>query len=126
MLPNSDVSVANKVAQALGLEHRQLVAGDGAAVDVADLLERFILTGEGRHDHMNRLDAGTTLPTLYQEGTASIVRGDEGFGWKPADTPLAVRQSMELMLCSDIANFRPHLAAFGLQDQTTTERFAAT
>ena len=37
MLPNSDVSVANKVAEALGLEHRQLVAGDGAAVDVADL-----------------------------------------------------------------------------------------
>ena len=44
-----------------------------------------------------------------------MVRGDEGFGWKPvAQTPTAVRRSMELLLCGEIAELKPHLKRFGL------------
>ena len=44
-----------------------------------------------------------------------MVRGDEGFGWKPvAQTPTAVRRSVELLLCGEIAALKPHLKSFGL------------
>jgi hypothetical protein len=120
-MPASDASVAARVAAAVGLNHQTIVS-ETATEPLRLLLRRFVLGGEGRHDHMNRLDGGTTQRVLGAEGITSMIRGDEGFGWKPvAPTPLAVRQSMELLLCGDIANLRPHLTAFGLEGHAFPE-----
>jgi hypothetical protein len=65
---------------------------------------------------MNRLDGGSdTYRELFAAGTCMILRGDEGFGWKPvAQTETGIGRTMELLLCGEIPQLKPHLAAFGL------------
>ena len=112
----SDVAIGARVAAALGFSHRHIAARAAAPEQVETLLARFVLAGEGRHDHLNRLDAGfAAYGELHVDGVEMMVRGDEGFGWKPvAQTPTAVRRSMELLLCGEIAELKPHLKKFGL------------
>ncbi|MFO1144083.1 MAG: asparagine synthase-related protein [Amaricoccus sp.] len=120
-LPGSDASIAARVAAALGLRHRTIVSDPGT-VSIGDLARRFVISGEGRHDGLIRLDSGSELQRMSTEGVAAIIRGDEGFGWKPvAPTGLSVRMSMDLLLCGDIANLKPHLAAFGLDGHELPE-----
>ncbi|MFO1207624.1 MAG: asparagine synthase-related protein [Amaricoccus sp.] len=120
-MPGSDASIAARVAAALGLRHRTIVTDPGTG-DIGELARRFVISGEGRHDGLIRLDSGSELQRMSMEGVAAIVRGDEGFGWKPvAPTGLSVRMSMDLLLCGDIANLKPHLAAFGLDGHELPE-----
>jgi hypothetical protein len=114
-LTGSDVTIGARVAAALGLDHRQIVARP-ARGRIEDRLRRFVIQSEGRHEHVNAL-AGTNA-AIRDTPAEGIVRGDECFGWKPAASPVAIRHSMDLLLCSDIANFRGRLAEFGLEGQT--------
>ena len=117
-LADSDVAAARRIATALGLPNSKIVSEivDG---HLPDRLRSFVIASEGRHDHLSRLDGGAGLMAIYREGNLSIIRGDQSFGRKAsAPQPLAVRASMEFLLCSEIANLKPHLAAFGLEGQT--------
>lgn len=122
-MEGSDVAVAARVAGALGLDHRHLVATP-ATGRIEDLLRHFILVTEGRHDHINGLQSLATSAVIREAPADGIVRGDECFGWKHAATPFAVRQSMDLLLCRDISNFRGRLARFGLDRQAMPEGYA--
>jgi hypothetical protein len=114
-LPQSDVSIANRVAASLGLEQTR-VFDEPAAQPVDELITSFVLNGEGRHDHMLSLTGTSHLRTLRASGVDGLVRGDEALGWKRVpSTDLAVRRSLHLLLCGDIAGLRPHLRAFGLE-----------
>jgi hypothetical protein len=115
-LARSDVAIGARVAAALGFDHRLIAARAAAPEQVETLLERFVVASEGRHDHLNRLDAGyDSYGELYMGGIDTIVRGDEGFGWKPVrQTPTAVRRSVGIPLCGEIGALKPHLKRFGL------------
>ncbi len=117
-LADSDVAAARRIAAALGLPNSKIVSEivDG---HLPDRLRSFVIASEGRHDHLSRLDGGAGLMATFREGNLSIIRGDQSFGLKAsAPQPLAVRASMEFLLCSEVANLKPHLAAFGLAGQT--------
>jgi hypothetical protein len=114
-LADSDASAARRIAGALGLPNAMMVSEivDGP---LPDRLRSFVIASEGRHDHLSRLDGGASLMAIFSAGHPSIIRGDQSFGLKAsAPQALAVRASMELLLCSEIANLKPHLAAFGLE-----------
>ena len=112
-LPLSDASIARRVAGALGIAHRRIVT-EAPTGSVEAAIRRFILGGEGRHDHLNGLSSGESFRSLREAPADTIVRGDECFGWKPVSSDTGVRQSMDLLLCGDIANFGSRLARFGL------------
>ena len=120
----SDVTIGSRVAAALGLAHRHIVTKP-ARGQIESRLQRFILLAEGRHDHLNSLQSAGTNEAIRDLPADGIVRGDECFGWKPAPTPLAVRQSMDLLLCGDIANFKGRLARFGLDGHRLPARARA-
>jgi Asparagine synthase len=112
-MPRSDVAIAAQVAEALGMANRHLAPGPVPEA-AGDFLRRFVVNNEGRHDHFARVGAAP-LPRFRAEGTDGVIRGDEALGWKPTDgSALTVRGSMELLLCGDIAELRPHLQRFGL------------
>lgn len=115
--PETDVATARRAAEGLGLRNEAILTDVVGSERLGEQLREFVIRGEGRHDHLGRLDGGFAHKAVHDR-TLAIIRGDESFGLKePSTRPLAVRASMELLLCSEIENLRPHLAAFGLDGQ---------
>ena len=116
-VPGTDVHVAAQAAARIGTEHR-FVANRTSSEPIGTIIERFLLASEGRIDHLGGyLDGLEQFRALAADGIDTIIRGDTCFGgpiWEPAGSELAMRQTISLLICSDIANLRPHLAAFGL------------
>lgn len=112
----NDAYVAKKLASCLNVPfffyHTEM------SVDSAKtLVDRFILNGEGRIDHLaGYMDGFQIWKTLFEDGVQGIIRGDEGFGRAPVSSPHAVLRLAGLELCSDFSNLK-NCKAFQLPDQ---------
>jgi hypothetical protein len=82
------------------------------------ILDRFVLCGEGRIDHLaGYLDGMEIWRKLHDEGVSGIIRGDEGFGWTQVSSELDVKTSVGCALCTDFDNLKSSIADFGLPAQ---------
>lgn len=115
--PKNDASIAAKLAKRLGVAH-QYYPVDDASEPFHKIVERFILQGEGRIDHLaGYMDGFGLWQSLYEDGIQGLIRGDEGFGWTAVSSPFTVRQSINCALCDDFANLQ-QFRAYGLPAQT--------
>jgi hypothetical protein len=122
-MPGSDSAIGNEVARSMGTAHRFLPRPDPS--EPADaVFARFLRQSEGRTDHIRGyVDGFATLKMLFEEGRRFYIRGDVSLGWKKtAPSEAAVRGSMELVFCHEIANLAPHVEAFGLAEQRLPDR----
>jgi hypothetical protein len=118
-VPGTDAFVAAQVAAQIGTEHR-FIANRVSPEPIETVIERFVLASEGRVDHLGGyLDGLAQFRTLAAAGAETLIRGDTCFGgpvFEPGDSELAMRQTISLLLCGEIAELRPHLAEAGLAD----------
>ena len=113
----NDASVAAAIAGELQIQHRYYET-DLSDEDVDTVFSRFIGLGEGRIDHIaGYMDGFAIWKMLYEEGVLGIIRGDEGFGWKPVATEEDVRRCTGLTVLSDFSNLR-RLEGRQLETQT--------
>lgn len=112
----NDAYVAKKLASRLNVPlsfYRTEMSVDSAKT----IVDRFILNGEGRIDHLTGyMDGFQIWKTLFEDGIHGIIRGDEGFGRAPVSSPRAVVKLAGLELCSDFSNLK-NCKAFQLPDQ---------
>jgi asparagine synthetase B (glutamine-hydrolysing) len=107
-LKRSDAEVAKKLADKLKVPHKYHHI-DLANEPVETIMDRFVLLGEGRIDHLAAYTDGFKVwKTLFEDGIKGTVRGDESFGWLPVSSPLGVRLSVGCALCSDFSNLRDY------------------
>jgi hypothetical protein len=112
-VPGTDAYVAARVAERLGTEHR-FIANRVSLEPIETVIERFVLASEGRIDHLGGyLDGLEQFRALAADGAETIIRGDTCFGgpvFEPADSERAMRRTISLLFCGEIASLRPHLA----------------
>lgn len=101
--PGSDLAVAVRVADALGLRHRTIELAPGS-VDATTVLDRFAMASECRTDNLGGYVDGMQLwRDLRAAGITGIVRGDEVFGWvRRTDSP-STRISTGALFAGDVA-----------------------
>jgi hypothetical protein len=81
------------------------------------ILDRFILNGEGRIDHLaGYMDGFQLWKALFEHGVQGVIRGDEAFGWLPVSSPEEVLRLAGIQLCSDFSNLK-NCDEFQLPDQ---------
>ncbi len=104
--PKNDAFVAQKLSKALNVPHKYYYT-DVSTESIEKILDRFIVNGEGRIDHISAyLDGFKIWEILHNENIQGIIRGDEGFGWNKVSSPLTTRLAVGLSLCSDYANLK--------------------
>jgi len=112
----TDAYIAKVLASRLNVLH-SFYSTDMSVDSTWRILDRFILNGEGRIDHLSGyLDGFQLWKALFEDGVHTILRGDEGFGRERVSSPQAVRRLAGLALCSDFSNLK-HCKAFQLPDQ---------
>lgn len=112
-----DAYIAAKVAKAMKVRHEYLDA-DISGEPVETILDRFLLSGEGRVDHVAAYMDGMTMWThLHEAGVKGLIRGDEGFGRLPVTSEVSVRLSVACGLCTDFGNLRHLHEVFGIAKQ---------
>ena len=112
----TDAYVASKLADSLKVCH-QFYHTDPSEEPTHNIINRFLLLGEGRIDHISAyMDGFTIWKMLFETGVQGVIRGDEGFGWLKVSSPLTVRHSMGCAFCTDFANLRNY-QVFGFTDQ---------
>lgn len=88
--PESDAVRARELAEACGVSHRYYTLPE-TPENVGEVLNRFITAGEGRIDHVSGyLDGFKIFEDLQTRGVNGLIRGDEGFGWRPVGSRAAV------------------------------------
>jgi hypothetical protein len=78
---NNDVLVAKKLAKRLNVKNKYFKTDlSNGLFEIT--LNRFLVAGEGRIDHIGGyLDGFSMWKELFEKGFEGIIRGDEGFGW---------------------------------------------
>lgn len=112
----TDAYVAKTLASRLNVPHT-FYHTDMSVDSAKGIVDRFILNGEGRIDHLaGYMDGFQIWKTLFEDGVHGTIRGDEGFGRAPVSSPHAVLRLAGLALCSDFSNLK-NCEAFELPDQ---------
>lgn len=117
LVKGNDANVAKKISEVLNLPHKYY------HTDISDeplhtILDRFILVGEGRIDHIGGyMDGFKIWKTLFEDGVQGVIRGDEGFGWANVSTPINVRYYNGCALCSDFTNLTELCQRFDISMQ---------
>jgi hypothetical protein len=102
----TDAFVANKLAKSLNLVH-EFYPTDFANEPVEDIMNRFMIAGEGRIDHLaGYMDGFKIWQILYKKQVQGIIRGDEGFGWENVNSPEDLRGKLGCNLCNDFSNLK--------------------
>lgn len=105
-LKGNDAKVARDLADTLKVEHKYYLT-DLSKEPLETIVNRFILMGEGRIDHLSGyMDGFHIWKTLYEDGIEGIIRGDEGFGWTNVSSPFTVRLYTGACLCEDFENLK--------------------
>jgi hypothetical protein len=114
----NDAYVAQALAKACGVSHKYLHT-DLSNEPVGDIIDRFILCGEGRVDHVAGYMDGMKIwrGLAEDEGVHGVIRGDEGFGWCAVSSELTVRLSTGCATCADFTNLSTIVEDFGLEKQ---------
>jgi hypothetical protein len=106
--PSNDAYLARQIADHFHLPHR-FFAADSVEEDFANVLDRFLIAGEGRVDHLTGYQDGFRLwRELYESGIQGVIRGDQGFCPKPISNEVEARHSVHLAMLDDF----PELNAF--------------
>lgn len=104
--PGNDAFIAKKLAAHYEVQHAYYTT-DLSSESIGDIFNRFLVCGEGRIDHIGGyMDGFAIWKTLFEENVQGVIRGDEGFGRFPVDSPANVRSHVEVSLCSDFANLK--------------------
>ena len=113
----NDAYVAKKIATTLGIPHKYYHT-DISKESIKTILDRFIIMGEGRIDHVGGyMDGFNIWKTLYEDNVQGVIRGDEGFGWVNVSTPINVRYYNGCALCSDLDNLNKLCQKFNIKTQ---------
>ena len=113
----NDAKVAKELARTLGVHHNYYHTNTSEE-PIEKIIDRFILCGEGRIDHLSGyMDGFEIWRKLHEDGVQGIIRGDEGFGWSPALSELSVLQSVGCNLCSNIPNLKNITTEYGFSTQ---------
>lgn len=116
----SDAYVAKKLAEALQVSHKYYHT-DLSKEPIEKIINRFVLLGEGRIDHLPAyMDGFKIWKTLFEDGIEGTIRGDENFGWESVSSALNVRTSVACGLCSDFSNLKDY-EKYGLPSQKLPE-----
>lgn len=114
----NDAKVAAELARTLNVQHSYFHT-DISHEPIEQIIDRFILCGEGRIDqlagYMDGLEIWRRLAA--EEAVYGVIRGDEGFGWLPVSSELTVKYTIGCALCSDYANLENISRDFGLPEQ---------
>jgi len=101
---NNDAWVAKKLAETFDLPHKYFHT-DVTEEPMHKILNRFLLNGEGRVDHVSGyMDGFKIWKTLYDNNIQGIIRGDVGFGGMQISSPFTVRREVGFQLCTDFIN----------------------
>jgi len=116
-IKNSDASIAKRVAEQFKVTNKYY-STDLDENNLEEIINRFILNGEGCIDHLpGYLDGFRLWKTLFEEGIEGIIRGDMGFGREAVTSPLTVKLHIGCGLCSDFPNLKNYLDyGFPLQE----------
>lgn len=100
----SDAWVARELARRFGIAHEYLET-DLSDETVENILERFLVAGEGRTDHLSGyMDGFAIWRRLCTSGCQGILRGDEAFGCHAVHSDRQVYHNMHLNVLSDFGN----------------------
>ena len=113
----SDADVAKDLAKKLNVHHKYYHT-DLSTEPIDRIINRFILLGEGRIDHLSGyMDGFKIWKTLFEDEIEGIIRGDEGFGWEQVSSALTIRLVIGCGLCSDFSNLKDYTKyGFPLQE----------
>ncbi len=104
----SDINIAQLVARAIDTNH-QTVFTEKNDENIENVINRFLINGEGRIDHITGyLDGFLIWKNIYEQGIEGIIRGDEVFGYNKIYSPLIIRSFMGLNLCQDFNNLKKY------------------
>ena len=114
----NDAKVAADLARALNVPH-SYYRTDISKEPIEQIIDRFILCGEGRIDHLAGYMDGLEIwqRIASEAGVYGVIRGDEGFGWLPVSSELTVKYTVGCALCSDYSNLENISRDFGLPEQ---------
>ena len=107
-IKGNDAYVAKELAENLNLPHRYYPT-DLSTEPIERIINRYVLLGEGRIDHVAAyMDGFKIWKTLFEEGIKGTIRGDECFGWLRTSSALGVKLSTGCALCSDYSNLKEY------------------
>jgi hypothetical protein len=102
----SDAWVARELARHFGLAH-EYYEMDLSNEAVEKVLDRFLVAGEGRTDHISGyMDGFAVWKRLHESGCQGVLRGDEAFGWRPVTTRSGVLHCIGITRLSDYGNLQ--------------------
>jgi hypothetical protein len=113
----NDAKIAKELAHAADVPNVYFCT-DISSQPLQQVVDRFLLCGEGRVDHLAAyMDGMDIWRMLHEEQMTGIIRGDEGFGWKASSSAIAVRLSLGCALCADFENLQNLDEDFGIPPQ---------
>jgi hypothetical protein len=102
----NDAYLAQNLSEKLRTSHQYFYT-NLSSEPIEKVMNRFLINGEGRLDNFaGYMDGFKLWETLFESGIQGIIRGDEGMGWTEVSSPLTVRLSVGLGLCSDYSNLK--------------------
>ena len=112
----NDAYVAQELANKYKMSHKYLLT-DLCEEPIEQVVNRFLLNGEGRTDELSGyMDGFKIWKTLFEEGIQGIIRGDEGFGCKQYSSSRIARMNQDCALYSDFSNLKDY-PKYGLPPQ---------
>jgi len=108
-LKGNDAYVAKELAETLNVSHRYFHT-DLSKEPIERIINRYVLIGEGRIDHVAAyMDGFNIWKTLFEAGIKGTIRGDESFGWLRTSSALGVKLSTGCAVCSDYSNLKEYI-----------------
>ncbi len=100
--PGSDSAVARRIARYYGVQHTFL-AVDGEPTRPGEVIDRYLVAGEGRTDQISGyLDGLAIWRRFFEDGVTGTIRGDEpGWGYEPVHSAVFARRSNRAELLTD-------------------------
>jgi hypothetical protein len=111
----NDAFIAQKLANDFGIQYKYYLT-ETSDEPIEKILNRFLVSGEGRIDHISGyMDGFKIWKKLFEEGINGVIRGDHGFGYLPVSSELDVRL-LTIPLLSDFVNLN-RIQEFGINEQ---------
>ena len=113
---NSDGHIAAKIANVFNISN-EYIEIDFNQLKAQEILDRFVLLGEGRIDHISAyLDGFKIWKKLFESGVEGIIRGDENFGTPFIDSSKLIRLEVDYGFCEDYLNLKNY-EQYGIEKQ---------
>lgn len=119
-IKGNDAYVAKELAEQMNVPHKYY-STDLSTEPIERIVNRYVLLGEGRIDHVAAyMDGFNIWKTLFENGIKGTIRGDECFGWIRVSSALRVKLSTGCALCSDYSNLKEY-TKYGIPTQRLPE-----